>query len=340
MNFKEKEKQAFDFIERGMKDEATKLLYELILDSVENNDFAKADSLRRSLISTNSMALTEIINTGEILEKKKSYAIDQNHKNKWRVLYKEFSTEEATEFYYSLKTINLKQGKTIIQQGKLNDKLFFINKGTFKTLCKSKSKEVFLKKSSSGEACGLSTFFFISTATTSVMSDTKANISYINHDALFNITEKLPGFYTKLHELCKKLVRLNSKDIIEKHNVERRKHNRFPFKDTGTMNLLGSDGKPCDPPLSGVFEDLSVGGASFTIKASTKGYARSLLGRKAIIKLPPPRSHTPTENKPETKQGWIVSLNDHLFDNYSISFRFHTPLSRKVLHSFTKSQTS
>ena len=80
MGFNEKKRQAFELINNGQKDEAAKLLFELIVDCAENNDFAKADSLRQTLIKTNPMALTEIISSGEVLEEKKYNKIDQIHK--------------------------------------------------------------------------------------------------------------------------------------------------------------------------------------------------------------------------------------------------------------------
>ena len=333
MTLKEKEQQAFELIDKGQKDAAIKLLVELIIDYADNNDFAKADSLRQTLIQTNSMALTEIISSGEILEEKKAKAIDPNHKSNWRTLYKEFSTEEATEFYFNLKTINIKPGKVIIQQGKLNDKLFFINKGILKATCKSKTREAFLKEIFAGEVCGLSTFFFISIATTSVIADTRVNISYITQKVLSKITEKLSGFDSKLHELCKKLIKINSVDIIKQQSIERRKHQRMPVKGRVAVHLMGADGKPSEEPFYGILSDLSIGGACFKIKSSTRESARSLLGRKAMIKLIPKNG----ESKPtETKKGWVVSLEDHLFNDYSISFRFHAPLSRKVLHLLSK----
>ena len=327
------EKQVRGLIEQGRRDESVKLLFKLIVDSAENNDFTKAESLRQTLIQTNSMALTEIISSGEILEERKYNAIDSNHKKAWRRLYQEFSTEEATDFYYGLKTVNIKPGKLIIQQGKLNDKLFFINSGMLKNICKSGTSEIFLKEIYAGEACGLSTFFFISTATTSVITGTNVNISYITQKALVSITKKLSGFDLKLQGMCKKLVKINSADIIKKQNVERRKHQRFHVKGSVVAHLLGTDSKPREEPFHGVFDDLSIGGASFTIKSSTQEYVRSLLGSKAFIKL----TLKNYKDKPvETKNGWIVSICDHLFNNYLISFKFNTPLSRKILHQLIK----
>ena len=150
---------------------------------------------------------------------------------------------------------------------------------------------------------------------------------------LSNIIKKIAGFDSKLLELCKSLVTINSTDIIAKLDIERRKHQRLPIKGNIVAHLLGTDGEPSEQPFYGVFDDLSLGGASFRIKSSTKEYARSLLGSKAIIRL---TLKTGGNKSMETKKGWFVSLDDRLFNNYSISFRFHTPLSRKLFHQLTK----
>lgn len=325
--------QVVGLIEQGRRDESIKLLFDLIVDSAENSDFEKAESLRQILIQTNSMALTEIVTSGEILEEKKYQAIDPDHKKAWRKLYRDFSNQEAVEFYYSLKTIDIKPGRTIIQQGKLNNKLFFINEGKLKNICRSDKTEFFLKEIFAGEVCGLQTFFLISTATTSIIADSEVNISYITQKKLSSITEKISGFDAKLHEICKDMVRIDTSNIIKKQGVERRQHPRLPVNGWVIAHLLGSNGKPSEQPFQGAFNDLSIGGASFTIKSSTQDYARSLLGSKAIIKLTLKNSSNESVG---VKEGWIVSLCDHLFDKYLISFRFNTPLSRKILHQLVK----
>ncbi|MCP3874873.1 MAG: cyclic nucleotide-binding domain-containing protein [Desulfobacteraceae bacterium] len=325
--------QVLGLIEQGRRDESIKLLFDLVVDSAEKGDFDKAESLRQILIQTNSMALTEIVASGEFLEEKKYHAIDPNHKKYWRRLYRDFSNQEAVEFYYSLRTITIKPGKVIIQQNKFNDKLFFVNEGKLKNICKSEKSEFFLKEIFAGEAFGLPTFFLISTATTSVITNSKVNISYITQEKLYSIAEKIPGFDTKLHDICKGLVRIDPDKIIKKQGFERRKHQRLLVDGWVMAHLMGADGKHSEQPFQGAFNDLSVGGASFTIKSSSQEYARSLLGSKAIIKL------TLKNNANESvgiKEGWIVSLCDHLFDNYLISFKFQTPLSRKILHQLVK----
>ncbi len=118
--------QVLGLIEQGRGDESIKLLFDLVTDAAESSDFDKAESLRQILIQTNPMALTEIVASGEVLEEKKYHAIDPGHKKNWRRVYRDFSSQEAVEFYYNLKTIKIEPGKVIIQQGKFNDKLFFV----------------------------------------------------------------------------------------------------------------------------------------------------------------------------------------------------------------------
>ena len=323
------EKKVVGLIEQGRSDDSVKFLFDLIVEAAEGNDFYKAEGLRQILLKTNPMALTEIVNSGEILEGKKYRAIDPNHKKSWRKLYRDFSNQEAVEFYYSLKTVDIKPGKIIIQQGKRNDKLFFVTTGKLKSICRSKTTEFFLKQIFAGEVCGLSSFFLISTATTSVIADSDVNISYITQKNLYKITEKIAGFGTTLHDLCKDMVRINVADVIKKQNVERRKHPRLPVQSWVIAYLVEEDGKPSEKPFQGAFNDLSIGGASFIIKSSSYEYARSLLGSKAIIKLTLKNSDHESVG---IKEGYIVSLCDHLFDNYLISFRFNTPLSKNILH--------
>lgn len=327
------EKKVVGLIEQGRSDESVKFLFDLVVEAAENKDFGRADSLRQILLKTNPLALTEIVTSGEILEEKKFSAIDSNHKKTWRKLYRDLSNQEAVEFYYSLKTVNISPGKTIIQQGKLNDKLFFINTGKLKNITRSETTEFFIKEIFAGEVCGLPTFFLISTATTSVIADTEANISYITQEKLYKITEKIPGFGSKLHDLCKGMIRVDAADLIRKHGFERRQHPRLPVKGWVIAHLVGPDGNASETPFQGAFNDLSIGGASFLIKSSSQEYARSLLGSRAIIKLTLKNSDNESVG---VKEGWIVSLCDHLFDNYLISFRFNAPLSKKILHLLVK----
>lgn len=332
MEWDKKERQALEYAARGLKPQAIALLYELIVHYALALDFKKAVSLRKTLIQTDSMALTEIIKSGEIIDEQKSKAIDVNHKNMWKGLYDSFSEEETNEFYFALKTIQLPPGKTIVQQGKVNDKLFLVHKGSLKEICLSGTKEFFLKEFGPGEILGSETFFSISLATTTIITTRPVQLSYLTLKALSELKEILPGFDMKLQDLCAKLIRFNASEMVKQQKIERRKYQRFPVDGKVAVFFLDANGKPKDPPLYGVLDDLSQGGASFIVRSSTKENARALLGQMAVIKWV---SKKDPVNLKETKTGRILALGDQLFSEYSISFKFSKPLSNEVLRRFT-----
>lgn len=334
MTWDEKEKQALDLIAQGQKAQAIKLIYELIVHYAHKNDFSRADRLRKTLIQTDSMALTEIINSGEIIDEQKSKAIDVNHKKMWNTLYDSFSSEETNGFYFALKSAEIPAGKTIIQQGKLNDKLFFINSGTLNTICNAGTQTFFIKEIEHREIVGSSTFFSISLATTTVLATSAVKLNYLTRKALSGLIEILPGFEAKLGELCQKFIKTDSTQIVTSQKIERRKYQRFPLDGRVGTYFLDSEGKPTEQPLIGVLTDLSQGGASFVVRCTTKEIARSLLGRTAVIKI---LSKKGKAGPKETKTGLVTALDDQLFNDYSISFKFIKPMTLETLRRFTDS---
>lgn len=331
MSLEAKEKQAFELIAQDKKDDAVKLLFELIVSHAEAKDFDKADSLRQTLMDTNPMALNEIINSGEIIDDHKSKGIDQGFKEIWGSLFDTFSTEEANGFFYALKTVKVPPGKLIIKQGKLNNKLFFINSGSLKVLCHSGSNEVMIKELGTRDISGMSTFFDITLATTTVMTTTAVDLSYLTREKLNELSTKLPGFDKKLNELCKKMIPASTSELIRQQETDRRQFERFPAEGKVALFIVNAQGKPISKQIYALLEDLSLGGAAFTIRSSNKEAARTLLGRNAMIKLIPAEGEADSD---ETQQGTITGLQDQMFNNYSISFKFSKPLSHEVLSRY------
>ncbi|THB80583.1 MAG: cyclic nucleotide-binding domain-containing protein [Desulfobacteraceae bacterium] len=336
MSLEAKEKLAFELIEQGNKDQAVKVLYELIVSHAESGHFDKADSLRQTLMDTDAMALTEIINSGEIIEDLKSKGINPDFRKTWHPLFETLSPEEANGFYYALKTVQVGPGKTIIQQGKINDKLFFIHSGQAKTICHSGPDEVMLKVVTSGEVSGMSSFFAISLATTTVITVNTVQLSYLTRKKFLELMDKFPGFDTKFDDLCRTFVKTKSSDIIREQNADRRGFKRFKAAGKVATFIIGADGQPSTKPLYGLLDDISRGGASFLIKSSKKEAARSLLGRSAIIKL---ISSNPADKSTETKKGIVTGLQDQLFNDYMLSFKFYKPLAQDVVAQFIKKET-
>ena len=72
----EHEKLIEQYMSEGNTEAAVRLLSELIIKAAREKNFEQAEALRDRLFDVDSMALGEIINTGEIIETEKSNAID------------------------------------------------------------------------------------------------------------------------------------------------------------------------------------------------------------------------------------------------------------------------
>jgi len=60
------------YVAQNDTDAAVKLLYSLIVQYARGKNFSKAEALREKLFKVDAMALTEIVNAAEIIEKEKS----------------------------------------------------------------------------------------------------------------------------------------------------------------------------------------------------------------------------------------------------------------------------
>lgn len=91
----EKEKQVDRYIQNGRKDLAVTLLYDLIISYAQIKNFSRAEDLREKLMRVDSMALSEIVNSAEIIEEKKSEIIDARQCELWNPLFRLLTTEES-----------------------------------------------------------------------------------------------------------------------------------------------------------------------------------------------------------------------------------------------------
>ena len=95
-NLSKQEEQIEEHIQKGDTAAAVEGLYELIVIYAKDKDFKKAEALRDRLYDTDSMALTQIINANEIIEKEKAGAISVDHRRTWSKLY----DQKYRVFYY------------------------------------------------------------------------------------------------------------------------------------------------------------------------------------------------------------------------------------------------
>ena len=137
--------------------EITNHLFLEIQSALKKGKIVHAEKLREKLLSSNPMALTEIIKSGEFIEKAKSANIDKDHLAIWDSLYGTLSEEEKNCLFYSLKKVIIPPKKILLAKGSYNNRLFFIDKGKVSILQPKGDKHIVLAQL--GRACPVLSHF-------------------------------------------------------------------------------------------------------------------------------------------------------------------------------------
>ena len=85
----EHEKLIEQYLSEDNQEAAVQLLSELIIKLAKNRNFEQAEAMRDRLFEVDSMAVNEIVKTGEIIETEKNNAIDKAHLDTWSEFYAE-----------------------------------------------------------------------------------------------------------------------------------------------------------------------------------------------------------------------------------------------------------
>lgn len=329
IDIREPEQQAEQFVAEGRIPEAVELLYKTILACALAKNFPDADRLHARLVEINPMALSEIINAAESIDSAKIHGIDTTHRDLWADLYKIFfSNEERNAFYYALKQISVEPDTEIISQGKLNNRLFLINRGRLKVMIRQGDRETFIKSIGPGEIAGADTFFPISVCTCSVATETAVDLSILERKDLEAIEQANVAIEGKIEDYCRKHEKNRVEEILRRMAVERRSCNRYRVEGKVKAQIIDKEDKPVGVAFNGQIEDVSSGGVLFMIKCSQKSTARTLLGRRGLFHLILDRDGHRFEM---TAQATIIGMVFDLFNDYSVHIRFAKPLSANDL---------
>jgi CRP-like cAMP-binding protein len=314
------------YVKQGNNEGAVKLLFDLIVTYAKKKDFAKAEVLREKLYEVDSMALNEIVRSGEIIEEEKSESIDKDHLVIWSKLYDTLSDEQANALYYAMKKATYDIDETIFKQGERNSNLYFIDQGQLKLAYREEEREVLLKTLGTGHIAGEDTFFYESVCTTSLITLSRVKLNFLEKDALLNWRDEFPGLESRLQEYCLKFKKV--RDLLKAKNLDRRSQKRVRLSGKGMIQLLGASGKPLGKAFKGELSDISIGGLSYIIRISKKENARLLLGRKMNIKFVLPLG---SSKQKIDKNGTVIGVRSHPFDDYSIHIKFDQLLDEKLL---------
>jgi CRP-like cAMP-binding protein len=315
---------------------ACKLIFDLIVDYAREKNFEKAEALHEKLYETDPMALTEIVRSGEVIEEEKSESVDREHLEIWSKLYDLLSTTEKNALYYSMKSKKFQSGEPIMEQGKLNSRLYFINKGEVKALFNQGGKENLIKVLGVGDIIGQKPFFSATVCTDSILPLTSVKATYLESDVLKNWKKDMPALESKLYNYCRKndLV----KKELESKSFERRSDKRVTLSGSVMFQLLDKAGKPMEKGYKGDLSDLSAGGISFNIKSSKKETIRLLLGRRLKIRFDLPMKHN-TYHRVEQLMT-VIAAQPQVFDDYSIHLKFDTKWAQRMIEEVDPSRVA
>ena len=289
-------------------------------------EFTRAEELRERLIDLNPMALRQIIDSAEIIEKEKAEGIESEHLELWDALYQTLDEEEKNCLYYSLKRLNIPAKQKILTQGKLNDRLYFIESGEVVIYKPKGDKNVVVAKLGCGDLLGEYTFTTISLCSASVISQTEVQMRCLESTATDDWEEKHPGLYHKLITFCQKKGHMD--DIARIQKEQKRKFRRHKIQGKVTANLLRADGTVSDAHFNGSITDISRDGTCFGIHCSKRKTARAVLARNLVLSV---CVNQGTEELNFSVTGKVVRVSFHLRNDYSIHMHFNELLPDELM---------
>jgi len=279
----EREAAIFRKAARGNTEEAKKELYDLVIECAKNKDFANAERLRERIYEIDPMALTEIIRSGEFIEKEKTGSITPNQLETWSDLLELLDPTEFSAIYHELEERDYEAEEIIVHQGDKNDELFFINQGTIKISYQKDGREVFVSTLLRGQIVG-ENFFDASFWTVTLTALTPVNVSVLKSGSFHRWQEAYPGLEAKLQSFYN---RCNTTcHLLKKKGLDRRQHERVQLSRKIQIQLLDQNNRPIGRGFRGELADISRGGLSYLIRISKKENTRLLLGRNMRITIP------------------------------------------------------
>ncbi len=319
--------------ESDNKAEQVKKLFSEIEIAAKSKDFTRAEALRNRLMEIDSMALKEIIDSAEIIEKEKAEGVDQEHMSIWNHLYQDLSAEERNGLFYSMKKMVIPPKKILLSHGAYNTRLFFIDSGKVTIIFPRKGKNTVLAQLGKGSLLGEYTFTSISLCSATAVSHTEVELYCLENSATDNWEADFPGLYAKINDFC--LKHGSIEDISRWKSLEKRNKPRFPLSGKLVGHLLNKDGQKTETYFRGDLSDISMEGCCFEIKISKKATARALLARYLLLSF---AFEISGEKVAFNIIGKIVKVSFHMHNDYSIHLQFAKPLSKAVLEKILKNE--
>ncbi|MBM9536965.1 HEAT repeat domain-containing protein [Desulfobulbus alkaliphilus] len=322
-----REQEIFALVAQGNREQAKKELLELIGVTARAGDFETAERLRERIYEIDSLALGEIIRSGEIIEDEKRGAVKEEDLQIWASLTDRLTTEEFLNIYHAFNEQHYKAEEVLVSQGDRNDALFFINQGSIKVSHMAGTRELFITSLSRGQIAG-ENFFSPSFWTVSLTSLTPSKVYILRQETLKTWEERFPGLRTKLHEFY--LASNNISSMLEKKGLERRRDQRFNLSRKIQVQPINNLDAPIGRGFRAETADISLGGLRFLIRISRQDNARLLLGRRMQVVLP-----VGGKTKYLYLKGLVIGVQPfHVLENdFSVHFKFDQSMDQQGLQT-------
>jgi len=323
----DEESKIFTIAAQGNRDQAKKRLLDLITTTARAGDFKTAERLRERIYEIDSLALGEIIRSGEIIEQEKKGAIKEDDLEAWEALTDRLSSEEFSTIYHEFTERRYNPEETLVSQGDKNDTLFFIAQGSVKVSHSVGPREIFITSLNRGQIAG-ENFFAPSVWTVSLTSLTPSKVYILPQTAMNVWQERFPGLRAKLYEFYTACDNIQS--ILQKKRLDRRNGQRFDLSRKIQVQPITNLDSPIGRGFRAEIIDISQGGLAFLVRITRQENTRLLLGRRMQVVLP-----IGGETQFLDLKGLVVSIRPfHLLENdYSVHFKFDHPLEPPVLQT-------
>lgn len=310
----------------GQTREALSLLYKLAIESAKKKDFATSESYRDRLYEIDSLDLSKIVEVNEIIEAEKDKAITADDRNLWSPLFDGLGANQANDFFLSLKKEVIESETLVLEQGRINDRLFFVDQGQVSMYYSDHEKELLIAKLGSGDFFGEDTFFSVNVCTASVRTLTRTYLRTIDKAAL----KKLKAVHESLASNLKKVC-LSGRSIyhrLRQKGMDRRAFKRVNLNTKISFQLLSSSAVPRS--VKAELWDISKGGLSFYFQSKNPHAVQSLIGQSIGVRFD---LNLKGKTKTVALSGVVHGVQSHPLDEYSVHLKFNRQLSNAAVRT-------
>lgn len=317
-----KEAEVKALVEQDHREDAGKLLFDLITACANGGDIGNANRLRDMLYDVDPMALMSVIKANELIDAAMSGSISEDFTKAWAGLKEALTEDEFLGLYHALEKHEVDEKKAVVKAGSKLDALMFVNKGNLSVICHCVGKNAEVKTLEPGTMIG-ENCFQPSVWTVSLVSANHVELFILRQKKLVELTEKFPGLENKLLSYYQQFE--NIPQLLVEKELKRRKHERFTVDHKMDFQVFDKDGKPAERSFRGELDNISEGGLAFLMRIVKRENRWQLFGRRILITLE-------YEGAKYQFKGVVVAISVQDLQNhdYSIHVAFDEPVGADV----------